>query len=57
MPDYRLYLFENGRIVQGHIITADHDAAAIERARELAGDQPAELWFEAVKVHIFNPVC
>ena len=56
MPDYRLYLFENGHIVQGQFVVADDDAAAIERARELAGDQPAELWHEAVKVHIFNPV-
>ena len=43
MPDYRLYNFEGGHIVKAHIVTADDDAAAIESARELAGDQPAEL--------------
>ena len=56
MPDYRLYLFENGHIVQGQYVIADDDAAAIEMARELTGDQPAELWHDTVKVHIFNPV-
>ena len=56
MPDYRLYLFESGHIVQGQYVVADDDGAAIERARELAGDHPAELWFEDVKIHIFNPV-
>ena len=56
MPDYRLYLFENGHIVQGQYVIADNDAAAIDKARELAGDQPAELWHDIVKVHIFNPV-
>jgi hypothetical protein len=56
MPDYRLYLFENGHIVQGQFVVADDDAAAIERAQELAGDHPAELWSDTVKIHIFNPV-
>ena len=56
MPDYRLYLFENGHIVQGQFVVADDDAAAVQRARELVSDHPAELWFDDVKIHIFNPL-
>lgn len=56
MPDYRLFYFEDGRIVMARVVTADDDAAAIKKAGEMAGDQTAELWHETEKVHIFNPV-
>ena len=56
MSEYRLYHYENGRIVKAQIVNADSDPAAIAQARALAGDRPAELWFDTAKLQIFNPV-
>jgi hypothetical protein len=46
MSEYRLFHIEQGRIAKAQIVSADSTPAAIEKAREKAGDQPAELWFE-----------
>jgi hypothetical protein len=56
MPDYKIFYFENGRIVNARIISADDDEAAIDQARELVGEKTAELWHETEKIHLFNPV-
>ncbi len=56
MPGYKLYQFEHGHIARTHVVSADDDAAAIEKGRALAGDEPAELWYEKRKVKMFNAV-
>lgn len=54
MPDYRIFIFEGGRIVAGRELVAADDGEAIEKGRDLAADAHAELWSGDRKVETYN---
>jgi hypothetical protein len=47
MQDYRLYILRADHISRAEALEAESDQAAVDRADELRGDEPAELWNRA----------
>lgn len=54
MQDYRLYMIRGGHIQGVRELQAADDASAIALADAARGDQPAELWLRARRVHAFE---
>jgi hypothetical protein len=51
---YRLYIFRRGHIATFRAFEAADDGLAIERGRELAGGESAELWSGARHVRDYR---